>query len=336
MHDVEAAQQLATVTEMAQRVRQPSSSTSREYNSCACAWKAASATPRPPPSVTRAGRLPRGREASGSYGIQMFAIRREQGRLAELARPHGRSLLQKEVTAPGGPPSRRCSPSSGWTRRSSANWRRPPRRARLSAPVALVGVAHLPHRRVQRDRRRERRGAHLPGALPFAGMNLIIGGGVVYGAADRYSACSRRRPDRRSARTPTSPRHSSSTAAWARPRGSRTPVTSTDGCCARAASPSVPGRSSPRPRLSRSGSGCQRWSPASGASAWRARRRRFPHGLTEREADVLCLVAWALESRDRGGALDQRAHRRQPRQEHPPQDRLREPDRAASYAYRRD
>jgi DNA-binding CsgD family transcriptional regulator/tetratricopeptide (TPR) repeat protein len=33
----------------------------------------------------RAGRLLTGRDASGTYGIQMFSIRREQGRLAELA-----------------------------------------------------------------------------------------------------------------------------------------------------------------------------------------------------------------------------------------------------------
>ena len=31
------------------------------------------------------GRLLTGRDASGTYGIQMFSIRREQGRLAELA-----------------------------------------------------------------------------------------------------------------------------------------------------------------------------------------------------------------------------------------------------------
>ena len=31
------------------------------------------------------GRLLTGRDASGTYGIQMFGIRREQGRLAELA-----------------------------------------------------------------------------------------------------------------------------------------------------------------------------------------------------------------------------------------------------------
>ena len=39
----------------------------------------------------RWGRLLGGRDASGTYGIQMFGIRREQGRLAELA-PVARSL----------------------------------------------------------------------------------------------------------------------------------------------------------------------------------------------------------------------------------------------------
>ena len=43
-----------------------------------------------------AGRLLTGRDASGTYGIQMFSLRREQGRLAELA-PVIRILARKEA-----------------------------------------------------------------------------------------------------------------------------------------------------------------------------------------------------------------------------------------------
>ena len=55
--------------------------------------------------------------------------------------------------------------------------------------------------------------------------------------------------------------------------------------------------------------------------------RRANGELSPREADVLRLVArGALESRNRGGALDQRAYGREPRALHPSQDGHGEPD----------
>ena len=92
--DVEAArQQLATVTEMAQRVRQPFILyVAEQYNSALALLEGRFRDAETAAERSREwGRLLRGREASGSYGIQMFAIRREQGRLAELA-PAARSL----------------------------------------------------------------------------------------------------------------------------------------------------------------------------------------------------------------------------------------------------
>ena len=62
-------------------------------------------------------RLLTGRDASGVHGIQMFSLRREQGRLAELA-PVIR-ILAAEPAGPGCgvPASPRCWSSSAWRRR---------------------------------------------------------------------------------------------------------------------------------------------------------------------------------------------------------------------------
>ncbi len=63
-------------------------------------------------ALARVGQLLVGRDASGVYGIQMFGVRREQGRLAELA-PVIRVLAAGDrEAARGAPVSPRCSPSS--------------------------------------------------------------------------------------------------------------------------------------------------------------------------------------------------------------------------------
>ena len=67
------------------------------------------------------GRLLTGRDPSGSYGVQMFGIRREQGRLAELA-PVVRILAAASRAAGSGArASPRCSPSSAWRTRPAAS-----------------------------------------------------------------------------------------------------------------------------------------------------------------------------------------------------------------------
>ena len=80
-------------------------------------------------------RLLTGRDASGIYGIQMFGIRREQGRLAELA-PAIRGVAVAAVgpAAPGGPASPRCWPSSAWTTRRGGARPRPRRASTRCAP----------------------------------------------------------------------------------------------------------------------------------------------------------------------------------------------------------
>ena len=80
-------------------------------------------------------RLLTGRDASGIYGIQMFSIRREQGRLAELA-PVIRVLAgQAGARARGGPGSRRCSSSWAWRPRRGAS-------SRASPPTGSTASAH--------------------------------------------------------------------------------------------------------------------------------------------------------------------------------------------------
>jgi DNA-binding CsgD family transcriptional regulator/tetratricopeptide (TPR) repeat protein len=133
-------------------------------------------------------RLLTARPASGTYGIQMFGIRREQGRLAELG---------AVTTALAG------------SERSSSAWR-----AGLAALLAELGMQEDVRReltRVRQDGLDEFRStlwvaslSYLtdacaavddealaallyPELAPLAGGNLVIGYGVAcYGAADRY------------------------------------------------------------------------------------------------------------------------------------------------------
>ena len=107
------------------------------------------------------GRLLSGRDTSGPYGIQMFSIRREQGRLAELA-PVVRILAAGERD--GGPWRPGLAAllaelgDAGRGARASSTRVAADGLERLAGPLA--GVAHLPRRRGLRGgRRRARRGA---------------------------------------------------------------------------------------------------------------------------------------------------------------------------------
>jgi DNA-binding CsgD family transcriptional regulator len=133
-------------------------------------------------------RLLTGRDASGTYGVQMFGIRREQGRLAELA-PAIRSVVS------GG--------------QSSDVWR--PGLAALLAELGMKDQARAELARVRAEGFDALRSklwmASLtyladacaavgddalaalvyPELAPLAGGNVVIGHGVAcYGAADRY------------------------------------------------------------------------------------------------------------------------------------------------------
>jgi DNA-binding CsgD family transcriptional regulator len=136
----------------------------------------------------RAGRLLTGRDASGTHGIQMFSLRREQGRLAELA-PVIRILASGD--------------------RQEGAWR--PGFVALLADLGMHGEARDELTRITRDgleRFREslwlasltyisdacaavgdaRTAAQVyPELAPLAGTNVMIGHLVAsYGAADRY------------------------------------------------------------------------------------------------------------------------------------------------------
>jgi DNA-binding CsgD family transcriptional regulator len=134
------------------------------------------------------GRLLTGRDASGIYGIQMFSVRREQGRLSEFA-PVVRVLLAGD--GDGGA------------------WR--PGLAALFAEVGMVDEARRELERVRREGLDQFRqtlwlgsltyladaaravgdaataALVYPELLPLAGVNVMIGHGVAcYGSADRY------------------------------------------------------------------------------------------------------------------------------------------------------
>ena len=98
-----------------------------------------------------AGRMLTGRDASGTYGIQMFSIRREQGRLAELA-PVIRILCRGEPAA--GSVAARARLPAGRARdggRGPPRARPHPRRGPRAVSRALARVAHVPDRRVRRS-----------------------------------------------------------------------------------------------------------------------------------------------------------------------------------------
>lgn len=311
--DIEAARgELVTVTETAQRARQPFILYIAEQYSAALALlegrlsDAETAAER----SREWGRLLRGREASGSYGIQMFAIRREQGRLADLA-PAVRSL------AAGG---------------GEGAWR--PAFAALLAELGMDEEVERALVRIRRDGldslRRSLWVASLvyltdacnavgdaelaalvyPELVPFAGTNLIIGGGVIfYGAADRYLgmlAAMLGLVERAEA-------HFTAAVDLNRRMGAATWLAHTcheygrmlqsNGEADRAeplvteaqALAEAIGMPTLLARIRRLG-------------AAQAKTRRFPDGLSEREADVLRFVARALSNREIGAALSISEH----------------------------
>jgi class 3 adenylate cyclase/DNA-binding SARP family transcriptional activator/DNA-binding CsgD family transcriptional regulator len=185
-----AKQDLRTVTDMAERVRQPFVlHIADQYRAAIALLEGRLQEAETAAEHSREwGRLLRGRDASGTYGIQMFGIRREQGRLEELA-PVARSVAAAS--------------------RGDSIWG--PAFAALLAELGMVEevereLAHI--RRAGLDPLRhslwlgsliyltdacssigEREVAALvyPELASFEGTNVMIGSGVVFcGAADRY------------------------------------------------------------------------------------------------------------------------------------------------------
>jgi DNA-binding CsgD family transcriptional regulator/tetratricopeptide (TPR) repeat protein len=134
------------------------------------------------------GRLLLGRDASGVYGIQMFGVRREQGRLAELA-PLMRILAGDQRDAgPWRPGLAALLSELGMERevrreldRVCAEGLEPLRESMWLASLtfladAAAAVGHRPAAALV-----------LAELAPLAGTNVMIGHGVAcYGAADRY------------------------------------------------------------------------------------------------------------------------------------------------------
>ena len=119
----------------------------------------------------------------------MFSIRREQGRLAELAPGRSGPLRIATATpAPGAPAWRHCSPSSGWTTRRATSSRgfaldglEPFREALWLASLTYLtdACAAVGDEEVAALVR--------PELEPYAGTVVVVGHGVAcYGAADRY------------------------------------------------------------------------------------------------------------------------------------------------------
>jgi DNA-binding CsgD family transcriptional regulator/tetratricopeptide (TPR) repeat protein len=185
-----ARQELAVAAQMAQHTRQPFIlHVVEHYRSALALLEGRLAESETAAERSREwGQLLIGRDASGVYGIQMFGVRREQGRLAELA-PVIRILAADD--------------------RGAGPWR-----PGLAAMLAELGMEHQVHREL--DRVRDEGLAPLREALwlasltyltdaatavaheavatlvypelaPLAGTNIMIGHGVAcYGAADRY------------------------------------------------------------------------------------------------------------------------------------------------------
>ena len=175
-----ARAELAVVYEMASRVGQPFIIHVAEHYRSAialCDGRLAEAEATAERSFEW-GRLLTGRDPSGSYGVQMFGIRREQGRLAELA-PVVRILAARTGRqAPGGRASPRCSPSSGWPTRPAASSTGSRRGLAELRAGALARVADLPGRRLLRSPATRTTAAALYAELaPHAGGIVTIGHG---------------------------------------------------------------------------------------------------------------------------------------------------------------
>ena len=278
-------------------------------------------------------RLLTGRDASGVYGIQMFSIRREQGRLAELApvirilageaeregpwRPGLVSVLVELGMEDGGAAGARAGRRRGAGRASASRSGWPSLTYLTDASAALgdEAIAALVY----------------PELEPLAGTNVMIGHLVAcYGAADRYLGMLAttlgewERAEEHFERAMELNRRMGA-ATWlahtayeyarmllARGAASATAAAAllgeAAGLAERIGMPALLGRvralgvTAPPPAL--------------------------PDGLSAARGQILApRRARPQQPRDRRGAVHQRAHGRQPHPQHPAQDRLREPHR---------
>ena len=189
--DLDAArEELAVVFEMASRVGQPFiMHVAEHYRSaialCAGRLDQAEATAE---RSFEWGRLLTGRDPSGSYGIQMFGIRREQGRLAELAPVVRIMASANHQSGAWGPGLAALLAELGMHDEARRELQRVHRRglAELRTGLWLAGLTYLADAcSLVGD---DRLAADLYAELtPHAGNIVTIGHGVAcYGSADRY------------------------------------------------------------------------------------------------------------------------------------------------------
>ncbi len=189
--EIEAARrQLAVVLEMAQQMRQPFIlHVAEHYESSLALFEGRIDDAERAAERSRDwGQLLTGRDASGIYGIQMFGIRREQGRLAELA-PLIRILATDER---GGDAWRPGLVALLAELGMHDDVRRELDLVRVDGLDAFregLWVASLTYLADAACAVGDRAAAALlyPELEPLAGMNVMIGHGVAcYGAGDRY------------------------------------------------------------------------------------------------------------------------------------------------------
>ena len=279
-------------------------------------------------------RLLTGRAASGIHGIQMFGIRREQGRLAELAavtRVFADSERSRGAWRPGFAALLAELGMDEEARRELARMRQ----EGLDELRATLWVASLTYLADACAAVGDEALAALlyPELAPLAGGNVVIGHGVAcYGAADRYLgllAATLGDHDR-------AVEHFEQALAVNRDMGATTWVAHTLYAYGRTLR--IRGASDDAVQASELLSEAATLAERIGMPVLLARARALgarierarmpPDDLSWRELDILRLVAVGPQQpRDRRGALHQRAHRRQPRTQHPAQDRRCEPHR---------
>jgi DNA-binding SARP family transcriptional activator/DNA-binding CsgD family transcriptional regulator len=312
--DIEAArEELAKVTETAKRARQPYILyIAEQYGSALALMEGRLHDAETAAERSREwGRLLRGREASGSYGIQMYAIRREQGRLAELS-PAAQLLAAGEGGRGAWRPAFAALLAELGMDEEVERQLGHIRREGLDSLRRSLWVASLVYLTDACTATGDEDLAALvyPELVPFAGTNLIIGGGVVfYGAADRYLGMLTatlglaERAEAHFAAAIDLNRRMGATTWLAHTCHEYGRMLQSNGESERAepllaeaeALAEAVGMPTLLARIRRPG-------------AVQAKTRRLPHGLSEREADVLRLVARALSNREIGAALSISEH----------------------------
>jgi DNA-binding CsgD family transcriptional regulator len=134
------------------------------------------------------GRVLTGRAASGVHGIQMFSIRREQGRLAELAAATRVFARSDQASAAWRPGFAALLSELGMEDEARRELARVRDRGldELRTRIWLASLTYLTDACAAVGDE-ETAALVYPELAPFAGANVVIGSGVVcYGAADRY------------------------------------------------------------------------------------------------------------------------------------------------------